>query len=108
MADPAPTCSSGKWLWPVVIALLALLLLFWLLNPSGDRTGEVEDPIVTGDVADPGANAGAGPIGDGLPATGAGTGGNQVADAPGDTPATLTEPVDETAGDAPREAADAP
>lgn len=45
MADP--TRSTGKWLWPLLIALLAILLLVWLLNPSGDTEGQVEDPIVT-------------------------------------------------------------
>lgn len=48
MADPAPTRTTGKWLWPLLIALLAILLLIWLFSPSGDTDeAQVEDPIVT-------------------------------------------------------------
>ena len=43
----------------------------------------MEDPIVTGDVTEPGANEGAGPVGTGLPQPGDGTG--------------LADPVDESA-----------
>lgn len=47
MADPTPS-GPRKWLWPLLIALLAVLLLVWLFNPSGNEdTGAVEDPIVT-------------------------------------------------------------
>ena len=53
MADPVPSRTTGKWLWPLLIALLAILLLIWLFSPSGDREGEVGDPIVTGELAEP-------------------------------------------------------
>jgi hypothetical protein len=60
MADQVPSRTAGKWLWPLVIALLAVLLLIWLLNPSGDRDeGQVEDPIVTPELGEepaPGVN----------------------------------------------------
>lgn len=55
MADPVPSRTTGKWLWPLLIALLAILLLIWLFSPSGDREGEVGDPIVTGELAEPAA-----------------------------------------------------
>ena len=55
MADPVPSRTTGKWLWPLLIALLAILLLIWLFSPSGDREGEVDDPIVTGELAEPAA-----------------------------------------------------
>ena len=53
MADPSPSRTTGKWLWPVLIALLAIITLIWLFSPSGDREGEVGDPIVTGELAEP-------------------------------------------------------
>lgn len=57
MADPTPS-GPRNWLWPLLIALLGVLLLVWLLNPSGDEdTGAVEDPIVTPDLGEPTANA---------------------------------------------------
>ena len=74
MAEPPAPSSRPNWLWIVLIALLAVLLLAWLFSPSGDRDGAVEDPIVTGDVTEPGAQEGAGPVGTGLPQPGAGTG----------------------------------
>ena len=67
MADPADPRRKYRWLWPAVLALLTALLLVVLINPSGSREGEVGDPIVTGELADPAAEAGAGPIGEGLP-----------------------------------------
>lgn len=71
MADPVEPRPRGNWLWLVVIALLAVLLLVWMFSPSGDREGEVEDPIVTGELADPAAEDGAGVFGEGLPEEGA-------------------------------------
>ena len=53
MADPSPSRTTGKWLWPVLIALLAIILLVVMFSPSGDREGEVGDPIVTGELAEP-------------------------------------------------------
>ena len=67
MADPVPPRASARWLWPAVIAVLAILLLVWAFSPSGDRDTAVEDPIVIEDVADPAAEEGAGPLGEGLP-----------------------------------------
>lgn len=104
MADPVPTRSSSKWLWPVLIAMLALLLLFWLLNPSGDRTGAVDDPIVIDDVSEPGAQTGAGTLGEGLPATTTDPAGPASSDTLGDASATLTAPVDDPVAAPPAEA----
>jgi hypothetical protein len=83
MAEPPAPSSRPNWLWIILIALLAVLLLAWLFSPSGDRDGAVEDPIVTGDVTEPGAAEGAGTVGTGLPQPGDGTG--------------LAEPVDDSA-----------
>lgn len=64
--EPAPR-SPSKWLWPTVIALLAVLLLIWLMSPSGDRDDPgVNDPIVTGDMSDPAMEEPLGPMDDGL------------------------------------------
>ena len=47
MVDPNSRGSSGaKWLWIALIALLAVVLLFWLLNPAG----EPDENIVTNEV----------------------------------------------------------
>ncbi|KLE34129.1 hypothetical protein [Aurantiacibacter luteus] len=45
MADPAPSGSKTKWLWLLVVILLGVLLVFVLVSPSGDRDGDVDDPI---------------------------------------------------------------
>ena len=54
MADPAG--SRAKWIWIVLLAVLAVLALVWLLDPSGeeDEAG-LEDPIVSGNLAEPAA-----------------------------------------------------
>lgn len=68
---PAPYQSKSRWLWPMVIALLAVLVLVFMLSPSGDRDDPgVEDPIVIDDVSDPAADP-AGALGAGLPGEGA-------------------------------------
>ena len=44
----------GRWLWPIVIVVLAILLLIVLFSPSGDTEDpQVEDPIVTPEFQDP-------------------------------------------------------
>ena len=69
MAEPIQPRTT-KWLWPAILAILIILLIAILFNPTGDpdEVG-VQDPIVTGDIADPTAN-GAGAVGDGLPQPG--------------------------------------
>ena len=69
MADPQDPKPRGNLLWILVIAALALLLLFWFLSPSGDTDeAQVEDPIVTPEL---GTAEGAGIVGEGLPGAGA-------------------------------------
>lgn len=47
MANPPPPRTSGpKWIWVALIVVLAIVLTIVLFNPSGDRDGAVEDPIV--------------------------------------------------------------
>lgn len=66
------TRSNSKWLWPLVIALLAVLTLVWLVSPSGnlDQPG-VDDPIVTGALADPDATGAVAPAEIEMPGHGA-------------------------------------
>lgn len=53
MADPLNPQSSGKkWLWPIIIALFAVVMLVVLLSPSGERDGTVQDPIVMEDMGE--------------------------------------------------------
>lgn len=66
--EPPPPRTGPNWPWIIVIALLAILLIVWLVNPSGDRDeAGIEDPIVVPDPAVPGAGA----TGVGLPEAGA-------------------------------------
>jgi hypothetical protein len=48
-----------KWLWGGVLAVLAFVLIAIMLNPSGDRDGTVQDPIVIEDLGE-GTGMGAG------------------------------------------------
>lgn len=60
MAPPSPTPappSRPKWIWVALIVVFAFLLITILFNPSGDRDGQVEDPIV---MTDPGEGTGVG------------------------------------------------
>ncbi|QIQ86343.1 hypothetical protein [Erythrobacter sp.] len=52
MATPheKPETSRSKWLWPLVIVGLGVLLLIVFFNPSGDRDGDVDTPIEVEDV----------------------------------------------------------
>lgn len=52
MVTPAtnPNSPRSKWLWPTLIALLGMLAIIVLFNPSGDGDGTVEDPIVIEDM----------------------------------------------------------
>ena len=69
--EPPPPPTGPNWLWITLIALLAILLIVWLVNPSGDRDeAGIDDPIVMPDPAAPDA----GPTGMGLPAPGETTG----------------------------------
>lgn len=37
MTDPVPSSNpSTRWLWIAVIAVLAIALVLWLINPAGD------------------------------------------------------------------------
>jgi hypothetical protein len=49
---PNPQDSRTKWIWVAVIAALAVLVAGLALNPSGDRDGTVDDPIVMDDPGD--------------------------------------------------------
>lgn len=62
--SPPPEPRTGlNWPWVIVLALLAILLIFWLLNPSGTSDDAlVADPIVVPDST----LEGAGPTGEAL------------------------------------------
>jgi hypothetical protein len=50
MTDLKQTQSPRtKWLWGGILAVLAFVLVAVLFNPSGDRDGTVQDPIVIED-----------------------------------------------------------
>ena len=58
MADPTkPQTSGPKWIWVAVIVALAFVAITVMFNPSGDRDGSVQDPIV---MDDPGEGRGVG------------------------------------------------
>jgi len=58
MAPPPPQPRTvPKWIWVALIVGFAFLLVVVLFNPSGDRDGSVEDPIV---INDPGEGVGVG------------------------------------------------
>jgi len=58
MSDaPHPRPTRTKWLWLAVIAVFAVVLIITVFNPSGDRDGTVQDPIV---MDDPGEGVGVG------------------------------------------------
>lgn len=91
------TRSNSKWLWPLVIALLAVLTLVWLASPSGDRDQPgVEDPIVTGSLADSDAMSAVDPAEVAMPGHGAPdpAAGDGPADPMEDAPAVSRQPVD--------------
>lgn len=44
--SPQPRPQRTKWLWVAVIVVFAVLLTIMLFNPSGDRDGTMDDPIV--------------------------------------------------------------
>lgn len=46
MARPdKPQASRPNWVWLVMIVLLGVLLVVVLVSPSGDRDGDVDDPV---------------------------------------------------------------
>jgi hypothetical protein len=49
---PQPRTGGPKWLWVALIVVLAFALVVVLFNPSGDRDGTVEDPIVMPDTGE--------------------------------------------------------
>ena len=74
MATPPPPRTSGpKWIWVALIVVLAVVLVIVLFNPSGDRDGTVQDPIV-------------------MPETGEGVGVGQNNDPEESSPAPAPEP----------------
>lgn len=63
MATPPPQPRTvPKWLWTLLIVGFAFLLVMVLFNPSGERDGTVEDPIV---MNDPGEGVGVGQMDEG-------------------------------------------
>lgn len=46
---PQPKTGGPKYLWAALIAVLGFVLVVVLFNPSGDRDGTVQDPIVMND-----------------------------------------------------------
>jgi len=52
VTPPPPRSSSRKWFWVAAIVVLAFVLVVVLLNPTGDRDGDVEDPIVMPDTGE--------------------------------------------------------
>lgn len=54
---PKPQNSRSKWIWVAFIVVLSVLVIAVAFNPSGDRDGAVEDPIV---MDDPGVGTGVG------------------------------------------------
>jgi hypothetical protein len=54
MADPRSPQQAPrtKWLWVGLVVVLAFLLIAVLFNPSGDRDGTVNDPIVIEDMGE--------------------------------------------------------
>lgn len=49
---PNPQDSRSKWIWVALIVALTVLVAGFALNPSGDRDGTVDDPIVMDDPGD--------------------------------------------------------
>jgi hypothetical protein len=54
MADPNTPHEQPKtkWIWVALIVVLAFLVVAVLFNPSGERDGTVQDPIVIEDMGD--------------------------------------------------------
>jgi hypothetical protein len=58
MVDPRQPRSAGpKWIWVALIVVLAFFAVVVFLNPTGERDGSVEDPVV---MDDPGEGTGVG------------------------------------------------
>ncbi|WP_296720453.1 hypothetical protein [Erythrobacter sp.] len=49
---PKPQDSRAKWIWVALIVVLTVLVVALAFNPSGDRDGTVDDPIVMDDPGD--------------------------------------------------------
>jgi hypothetical protein len=54
---PKPQDPRAKWIWVALIVALSVLVIAVAVNPSGDRDGTVDDPIV---MDDPGEGVGVG------------------------------------------------
>lgn len=54
MADPRPPheAPKTKWIWVLLIVVLGFLVVAVLFNPSGERDGTVQDPIVIEDMGE--------------------------------------------------------
>lgn len=49
---PNPQNARSKWLWVALLVVFAIVLMVMVFNPSGDRDGTVDDPIVMDDPGD--------------------------------------------------------
>ena len=49
---PKPQDSRAKWIWVALLVVLSVLVIAVALNPSGDRDGTMEDPIVIEDTGE--------------------------------------------------------
>ena len=49
---PKPQDSRAKWIWVALIVVLSVLVIAVAFNPSGDRDGTMEDPIVIEDTGE--------------------------------------------------------
>lgn len=52
MVTPPQPRTSPKWPWVAVLVIFVVLTLAVVFNPSGDRDGTVQDPIVINDVGE--------------------------------------------------------
>ena len=56
MADTGPDSLKMKWLWLLVIIVLGVLAVVFIISPSGDRDGDIDDPVAVDDIGQPEAD----------------------------------------------------